>query len=101
MDPISAEEIGGLRSEGVAEHLAPVIETVRRLRTELPDETALLGFCGAPWTVAPHMTAGPGTPDQAPARPFPYHKPAVFHNLHAIFADILPVYMIAQNQPGP
>ena len=100
MDPISAEEIGRLRSEGVAEHLAPVIETVRRLRTELPDETALLGFCGAPWTVATYMIAGHGTPDQAPARLFAYRNPAAFEHLLAFLADISAEYLIAQIDAG-
>src|SRR5690606_6913576 len=100
MDPISAEEIRGLRNEGVAEHLAPVIETVRRLRTELPDETALLGFCGAPWTVATYMIAGHGTPDQAPARLFAYRNPAAFERLLAFLADISAEYLIAQIDAG-
>jgi uroporphyrinogen decarboxylase len=58
------------------DHLAPVYETVRRLRAELPEETTLLGFCGAPWTVATYMIAGHGTPDQAPARLFAMQHPA-------------------------
>ena len=57
------------------ENLAPVYETVRRLRAELPAETTLIGFCGAPWTVATYMIAGHGTPDQAPARLFAYRHP--------------------------
>ena len=41
-----------------------------------PSETTLIGFCGAPWTVATYMIAGHGTPDQAPARLFAYREPA-------------------------
>src|ERR1700712_5053481 len=52
MDPIDAAGILALEPKGVLTHLQPVFETVRRLRTELPQETTLLGFCGAPWTVA-------------------------------------------------
>ncbi len=48
--------------------LDPVIETVRRVRASLPKETAFIGFCGAPWTVATYMVAGRGTPDQGPAK---------------------------------
>ncbi|MEZ5714052.1 MAG: uroporphyrinogen decarboxylase [Paracoccaceae bacterium] len=47
--------------------LAPVYETVRILSRELPSETTLIGFAGAPWTVATYMIAGRGTPDQGPA----------------------------------
>jgi len=51
----------------IHEHLAPVYETVRILSRELPEETTLIGFAGAPWTVATYMIAGRGTPDQGPA----------------------------------
>ena len=47
--------------------LAPVFEVLRRLSAGLPAQTTLLGFCGAPWTVASYMIAGRGTPDQGPA----------------------------------
>ena len=47
--------------------LAPVYQTVRNLARDLPDETTLIGFAGAPWTVATYMIAGRGTPDQGPA----------------------------------
>ncbi len=61
--------------------LAPVLETVRRVRAELADDKALIGFCGAPWTVASYMVAGRGTPDQAPARVLAYQQPALFARL--------------------
>lgn len=47
--------------------LSPIYETVKILSRELPAETTLIGFAGAPWTVATYMIAGRGTPDQAPA----------------------------------
>ena len=48
--------------------LAPIYETIRRLRQSLPASTSLIGFAGAPWTVASYMVAGKGTKDQAPAK---------------------------------
>lgn len=56
----------------IDETLAPVYETVSRLSRSLPAETALIGFAGAPWTVATYMVAGRGTPDQGPARRWMY-----------------------------
>jgi uroporphyrinogen decarboxylase len=67
--------------------LAPVLETIRRVRAELPTGVALLGFCGAPWTVATYMVAGHGTPDQAPARLFAYRDPEGFGRLIDILTE--------------
>jgi uroporphyrinogen decarboxylase len=100
MDPIDVAGIQALGGEGVLAHLAPVMETVRRLRRELPDETTLLGFCGAPWTVATYMIAGHGTPDQAPARLFAYRHPEAFEKLLSALAEISAEYLVAQIDAG-
>ncbi|KUF09232.1 uroporphyrinogen decarboxylase [Pseudoponticoccus marisrubri] len=55
------------RGEMIHDTLSPIYETVSRLSRELPEETTLIGFAGAPWTVATYMIAGKGTPDQGPA----------------------------------
>jgi uroporphyrinogen decarboxylase len=78
----------------------PVYETVRRLRAELPAETTLLGFCGAPWTVATYMIAGHGTPDQAPARLFAMQHPEAFMSLLTLLSEISTDYLIAQIDAG-
>ena len=58
--------------------LEPVFEALRIVRRALAPTTALIGFCGAPWTVATYMVAGQGTPDQAPARMMAYRHPEAF-----------------------
>ncbi|WP_132562020.1 uroporphyrinogen decarboxylase [Rhizobium sullae] len=100
MDPIDEAGISRLAADGVIDYLKPVFETVRRLRTELPEETTLLGFCGAPWTVATYMIAGHGTPDQAPARLFAYQHPKAFERLLMLLADISAEYLVAQIDAG-
>ncbi|MDH4446849.1 MAG: uroporphyrinogen decarboxylase family protein, partial [Acidovorax sp.] len=100
MDPIDADGIAALSAEGVLDHLKPVMETVSRLRRELPSETTLLGFCGAPWTVATYMIAGHGTPDQAPARLFAYRHPEVFARLLDFLAEVSADYLVAQIDAG-
>ncbi|PZN98714.1 MAG: uroporphyrinogen decarboxylase [Hyphomicrobiales bacterium] len=60
--------LGEIDGQADAHILAPIIETVRLVRASLPRETALIGFCGAPWTVATYMVAGRGTSDQGPAK---------------------------------
>ncbi|MCZ8260739.1 MAG: uroporphyrinogen decarboxylase [Beijerinckiaceae bacterium] len=61
--------------------LGPVYEALRGVRAALPAEVALIGFCGAPWTLATYMIGGKGTPDQAPARHFAYKHPEAFRSL--------------------
>ncbi|RCS22349.1 uroporphyrinogen decarboxylase [Phyllobacterium salinisoli] len=100
MTPIDADEIFWLETEGVAKRLEPVYETVRLLRSALPAETTLLGFCGAPWTVATYMIAGHGTPDQAPARLFAYRHPDAFQKLIDDLADVSADYLIQQLDAG-
>jgi uroporphyrinogen decarboxylase len=100
MDPIDPEGIDRLQVEGALDHIAPVIETVRRLRAELPQETTLLGFCGAPWTVATYMIAGHGTTDQAPARLFAYRYPEAFQKMLRVLTEMSAEYLIRQIDAG-
>lgn len=100
MDPIDEAGISRLKSDGVVDYLKPVLETVERLRQDLPVETTLLGFCGAPWTVATYMIAGHGTPDQAPARLFAYKHPKAFERLLSVLAEVSADYLVAQIDAG-
>jgi len=100
MTPIEADEIQGLDPSAIHGQLQPVYETVRRLRNELPDETTLIGFCGAPWTVATYMIAGRGTPDQAPARLFGHRYPDSFSKLLDTIAAASADYLIRQIDEG-
>ena len=52
-----------LNKNGIRDHLIPVCETIQRLSRESPEETALIGFAGAPWTVAVYMVEGRGGTD--------------------------------------
>lgn len=100
MDPLMVEEIGTLSGDRMDAHLAPVMEAVRLLRERLPAETTLLGFCGAPWTVATYMIAGHGTPDQAPARLFAYRHRKEFLQLLDLLSDLSAAYLIRQLDAG-
>ncbi len=100
LDPIDADGILRLGADLDVKTFDPIIETVARLRDELPVATTLLGFCGAPWTVATYMIAGHGTPDQAPARLFAYKEPALFAKLLDFLADVSAEYLIRQIDAG-
>jgi len=82
LPPISdAAGLAALKEEIDLEKLSPVFEAIQLIKGALPSETSLIGFCGAPWTVASYMIAGKGTPDQKPARLFAYQNPLVFQHL--------------------
>ncbi|MEO8453232.1 MAG: uroporphyrinogen decarboxylase [Gemmatimonadota bacterium] len=91
LDPIDAAGISGLAIKQVEMALAPLFETISRVREALDPDKALIGFCGAPWTVATYMVAGRGTPDQAPARTLAAREPEMFRRLieHLIEASVI------------
>ena len=80
--------------------LAPVFETVDRVKSALPAQTAFIGFCGAPWTVASYMIAGQGTSDQAPARLFAYRHPGAFAILIEKLTEASIGYLLRQIDAG-
>lgn len=84
----------------IHETLAPVYETVRLLKAALPPEVPLIGFAGAPWTVATYMIAGRGTPDQAPARTLAWRDPATFDALMDRITEATILYLLAQVEAG-
>lgn len=97
------EEVDLLRSveEGQAqEHLGPIMQTVAQIRSALSEEKALIGFAGAPWTVATYMVAGRGTTDQAPARTLALKDPERFQMLIDRLVDISVQYLSAQADAG-
>ena len=101
LEPMTdASALAGLRDRADPDVLAPVYETVRRVKAQLDDKTALIGFCGAPWTVATYMVAGEGTSDQAPARLFAYRDPENFKRIIDRLVQGSIEYLIGQLKAG-
>lgn len=97
----TAADLAGLKEpQDIHEHLAPVYETVRILARELPAEVTLIGFAGAPWTVATYMIAGRGTPDQGPAHRLMREDRATFSRLIDRITDATIEYLSAQVAAG-
>ena len=86
--------------DAIHDTLAPIYETVRILARELPPETTLIGFAGAPWTVATYMIAGRGTPDQAPAHALKSADRAAFSALIEVITEATIDYLSMQVQAG-
>jgi len=101
LEPLTdAAGLGTLRTEIDQAVVGKVYETVTRVKSALDDKTTLIGFCGAPWTVATYMVAGEGTPDQAPARMFAYRDPDTFARLIDRLADASIDYLTGQLKAG-
>ena len=86
--------------DDIHETLNPIYETVRILRRELPSETTLIGFAGAPWTVATYMIAGRGTPDQAPAHKLMTENEPLFARLIDRLSEATIDYLSMQIEAG-
>jgi uroporphyrinogen decarboxylase len=90
----------GLRRDIDHSRLEPVYEAIVRVKKELPPAVTLLGFCGAPWTLATYMIAGHGTVDQHPARLFAYRFPHEFAKLIDILVEASASYLVRQFAAG-
>ena len=96
-----AAGVAALRGpDAIHDTLAPVYETVRILARELPAETTLFGFAGAPWTVATYMIAGHGSPDQAAAHALKAANRPVFQAIIDRLTDATVEYLSMQVQAG-
>lgn len=100
LEPVTAETIGQLQPERALDHLAPVFETLRRVRAGLTPDKTLIGFCGSPWTVATYMIGGRGSPDQAAARLFALRHPEAFAGLMDVLVQTSIDYLVAQFAAG-
>ena len=101
LEPVrSAAAVGALRSQGARARLAPVYEAVWRIRQELPPKTALIGFAGAPWTVAAYMVEGEGSKEFHAARAFAWRDRASFARLIELLTEATIEHLRAQVEAG-
>ena len=97
----SQAELDALKpADEIHEHLDPIYQTVNTLSKSLPDETTLIGFAGAPWTVATYMIGGKGTPDQAPAHALKAENKAVFEGVLDRITEATILYLNKQIEAG-
>ncbi len=101
LEPIeNAKDLKKLDIKKTKNKFGSVCETVELLRKSLPKETALIGFCGAPWTVATYMIGGKGSPDQAKTRLFAYSDPNLFSKLIELLVFASVDYLSGQIKAG-
>ena len=96
----SVGDIDKLRPEAIHDTVAPVYETVRGLTKALPRETTLIGFAGAPWTVATYMVEGGSSKDFFEVKKWAYSDPDGFSRLIDVLVDATAAYLIEQVNAG-
>ncbi len=101
LEPIrSAAELDRLDASGLHDRLAPVYETVRRLAKALPADVALIGFAGAPWTLATYMVEGGGSADHAYSKRWAFADPDGFQRLIDLLTGSIAAYLERQIEAG-
>ncbi|OUR80561.1 uroporphyrinogen decarboxylase [Alphaproteobacteria bacterium 46_93_T64] len=101
LDPIrSAKELTSLSMDKLHDRLNPVYETVNRLSSSLPSHVTLIGFAGAPWTVASYMIEGKGSKDYAEIKKWAYSDPEGFQKLMDILVQSTIEYLLKQVEAG-
>jgi uroporphyrinogen decarboxylase len=93
-------DLARLGLDGFHQKLGPVYETVGRIKAALPQETALIGFAGAPWTVASYMIEGGSSRDYAKAKQWIYQRPKEFAALMELLVEATGQYLIHQVEAG-
>lgn len=93
-------DLSALDPAGIDEILSPVFETARLVRTALPPEKALIGFCGAPWTVATYMISGSGSIDQLQTRSLSLADPDRFQALIDLLVEASAIHLARQAEAG-
>lgn len=96
----SREDVSRLGFDGFLETLSPVFESIRRLRTVLPVEKALIGFGGAPWTIFAYMVEGSTSRIFSQALQFFYRNPEDARYLMDFICEATERYLSAQIEAG-
>lgn len=92
--------IDALSLDGLHEKMAPVYETVRRVRGSLAGDKVLIGFAGAPWTVATYMVEGGTSKDHLAVRRWAFGDPEGFNRLIELLIEATSQYLIRQIEAG-
>lgn len=99
--PISDEkDVKALSTRGASDKLTYVYDTISLIRKDLDKSKALIGFCGAPWTLATYMLEGKGTKTYTKCKKMLYQNPALLHTILRKVTDVLKEYMDRQIQSG-
>src|SRR5512144_576747 len=94
------DDVRALCPQRIEDHLAPVFATVRGVAEAMPETVALIGFAGAPWTIALYMVEGGGGPDGGRTRDWAYRDPDGFAALIDVLVEATVIYLGRQIDAG-
>ena len=97
---INAANLSKLRLAGAEDRLKPIYETVFLVRQGISDDTAVIGFCGAPWTVATYMAAGKSPGEHIDGKLWAYQDPDSFADLMDMLVELSTDYLVGQIDAG-
>lgn len=101
LEPIvNKADLDALNMDSLGQHMSPIYETVRRLKEAIPASTTLIGFAGAPWTVASYMVHGSGSRDHSEARLWAYENPGLWKRLLDLLVESTSIYLERQIDAG-
>ena len=100
LDPLTSTSELDESHDAWREKLEPAYETIRSVRRQLPPEIALLGFAGAPWTLATYLVAGRGGDEQRAAKLWGYREPESFASLLTLIGGCVAEHLVAQIEAG-
>jgi uroporphyrinogen decarboxylase len=97
---LGRKDVSRLRLAGLEQRLAPVYAALDRVRRSLPGQTALIGFAGAPWTLAAYMVEGGASAEFYAPRAFAWREPDAFGELIDVLSEAVIVHLGAQVDAG-
>jgi uroporphyrinogen decarboxylase len=101
LEPLqSSGDVSNLHISGLKDHLMPVYETLSQVKAALPEGVALIGFAGAPWTIATYMIEGGSSRDYAKTKGWAFGDPADFQKLFDVLEAAIADHLIAQIDAG-
>ena len=100
LEPLSSASEIDLDVDRIREFLNPVYKTLSMVRAELAEEVALIGFAGAPWTLACYMVEGGSSADFATLRAWAYERPDELQDLIDLLVEAISAHLIAQAHAG-
>jgi len=100
LEPLRSEDVGKLRQKGLVDRLSPVLEVLDRVKGVLPASTTMIGFAGAPWTVASYMVEGGASKEFLKVKSWPLGRSEEFQVLIDMLIDATVAYLSAQVAAG-